>query len=129
MCKYSSDFGYFLSVPSFWKVLRFPTVLLNVLMLTIVSCIALYSLTIPCVSGTVSITTAPSALPMLGGFAPVPPPTEVDRSKLSAIKTRIYDAVACQPAVIYRLSDELDCSGLIPVSVQQAVKYADGKSP
>ena len=74
--------------------------------------------------------TASGALPTPGGFVAVSStPPEVDRSQLSAIKVKICKAVACQPAVIHHLCDELDCSGLLPLGVQQAVKYTDGRSP
>ena len=56
-------------------------------------------------------------------------PPEADRSQLSAIKVKICNAIACQPAVIHHLCDELDCLGLLPLGVQQAVKYTDGKGP
>ena len=53
----------------------------------------------------------------------------MDRSRLIAIKIKICEAIASQPAVIAHLADELDYMGLIPVTLQQAVKYADGKGP
>ena len=46
-----------------------------------------------------------------------------------AIKIKICEAIACQPAVICRLADELQCMGLIPVTLQQAVKYPDRSTP
>ena len=95
-------------------------------------CASLFTLSIsslPGIPGTVSMGTAPGALPVSEGFAPASLPSEVNRSRLTAIKTKICDAIACQPAVIFRLTDELDCLGLLPVSVQQAVKYSEGKSP
>ena len=77
----------------------------------------------------VSLEAIPSVLPISREFAPVSLPSQVERSQLSAIKTKICDVIACQPAVICRLADELGSSGLITVCVQQAVKYTDGKSP
>ena len=74
--------------------------------------------------------TAPVALPTSGRFVPMSSVNpKVDRSQLSAIKVKICKAVACQPAVIHHLCNELDCLGLLPPGVQQAVKYTDGKGP
>ena len=53
----------------------------------------------------------------------------VDRSRLAAIRIKICEAIACQPTVICHLANELNHIGLIPVTLQQAVKYPDGKGP
>ena len=53
----------------------------------------------------------------------------VDRSRLAAIKIKICEAIARQPTAICHLADELACMDLIPVTLQQAVKYPDGKGP
>ena len=73
--------------------------------------------------------TAATTLPMPGGFAPVSLSSGVARSRLATIKIRICKAIACQPTVLCHLADELDCMGLIPATLQQAVKYADGRGP
>ena len=67
--------------------------------------------------------------PISEHFASASLSSGVDRSRLVAIKLNICKAIACQPTVICHLANELDHMGLIPVTLQQAVKYADGKGP
>ena len=73
--------------------------------------------------------TASNSLPVSGGIPPVPLPSKVEKPKLSTIKMQICNSITCQPDVISHLADELDCLGLIPVTVQQSVKYTQGRSP
>ena len=77
-------------------------------------------------AGSVSVATASSAQSVSEGFAPVAP---LEEDRLLAIKIQICNAIAGQPAVIYRLADLLRCLGLISVSIQEAAKFSDGKSP
>ena len=64
-----------------------------------------------------------------GHFALASLSSGVDGSQLVAIKINICKAIACQPTVMCQLVDELVHLGLIPVALQQAIKYPDGKGP